>query len=98
MNPFAPVLLKANLGFYDSVLPEGLQAELDSLVETAEERLQKRCGIRLDPNSQSDAQLISSYAAHLYRSKVTGAPVHQGLREDIKNRQMQQALAEGETL
>ena len=96
-NQFVPALLKANLGFYDSALPEGLDAELNSLIATAEERLQGVCGIRLDPNSQSDAQLISSFAAWLYRSKVTGAGKPQALKDDIKDRQVHQALKTEET-
>lgn len=92
-NQMAAVLLKANLGFYDGPIPEALDQELASLLDTAETRLRQQNHIELN-DSQSDTQLIVSYAAWLYRSKVTGAAQPAGLRQDIRDRQIHQVTGE----
>ena len=103
MADFTHSLLRANLGFFDSTLPEALDAYLASLLKTAEQELQ-HCGIQINPEDQSDAQLLVMYAAWLYRKRATGEGKPPMLTSAIRNRQVllatgqvQQATGEAST-
>ena len=85
-------LLKADLGYYDSKLPDAVESHLIDLLDVARQRLQTQCGITLVDEDLSDTQLQASFAAWLYRSRVTGAAKPEGLKDDIRNRQVNGAL------
>ena len=80
--------LKADLGYFDSALPGAIESNLIDLLSVAEQRLKEDCGITLMESDISDAQLQSMYAAWLYRSRATGTPKHQMLKDAIRNKQV----------
>ena len=90
-------LLKADLGYYESKLPEAVESHLIDLLDIARQRLQTQCGITLVDEDISDTQLQASFAAWLYRSRVTGAAKPEGLKDDIRNRQVSGALTPAQT-
>jgi hypothetical protein len=85
-------LLKADLGYYDSTIPPAVESHLIDLLDVARQRLCNQCGIVLVEEDLSDTQLVASFAAWLYRSRVTGAAKPEGLKDDIRNRQVNGAL------
>lgn len=91
----AVVLLRANLGYYDSTIPDDLLSYLKSLLSMAYRQL-TRTGINLVPGQLYDDQLQVMYAAWLYRKASEGAAKPPMLIQEIRDRQVEQALAADE--
>lgn len=91
----AVVLLRANLGYYGSTIPEDLLSYLKSLLSTAFRQL-ARSGINLVPGHLYDDQLQVMYAAWLYRKASEGAAKPPMLIQEIRNRQVENALTAAE--
>ena len=94
-SPEAVVLLRANLGFYGSKIPDDLLNYLESLLSAAFRQL-ARAGINLSPGKLYDAELQVMYAAWLYRKRTDGAEKPPMLIQEIRDRQVEQALAADE--
>lgn len=94
----AVVLLRANLGYYGSTIPDDLLTYLQSLLSTAFRHL-ARAGIKLAPGQLYDDQLQVMYAAWLYRKSSEGTAKPPMLIQEIRDRQVELALAadEGES-
>ena len=88
----AVVLLRANLGYYGSTIPDDLLAYLKSLLSTAFHRL-ARAGIHLMIGQLYDDQLQVMYAAWLYRKASEGAAKPPMLIQEIRDRQVEQVMA-----
>lgn len=88
----AQSLLLANLGFYDTKIPDALQIYLQSLLEIAHRELQ-RAGIIINPGDLYDDQLQAMYAAWLYRNASKGLAKPPMLAQEIRDRQVETALA-----
>lgn len=88
----AVALLKADLGFFDSTLPDDLGRYLQSLLEKAFADFQDIMNIHLQPGTLADDFDQSTYAAWLYRNRATGADKTAMLRSIVRNRQVGQAL------
>lgn len=80
-------MLKADLGFFDSVLQQSMETYLSQLLEAAEQDLLDM-GIPIDRSLIPDCQLSVMYAAWLYRSRATGAGKPKMLQEAIHNAQV----------
>lgn len=83
--------LKIDLG----ITATNFDARLISRIETARERIESM-GIRLS-DTESDRDLILMYAAWLWRSRVTQAPMGRMLQQALNNRLMGQAAREATT-
>lgn len=83
-------MLKANLGFYDSVIPQALASELSRKLDAAEAALAEK-GIIINQSDTADCELAAMYAAWLYRSKAGVQPQPQSLSYAIRNRQVHNA-------
>lgn len=94
-SPEAVVLLRANLGFYGSTIPEDLLSYLESLLSAAYRQL-ARAGVYLVPGTLYDDELQVMYAAWLYRKRTDGAAKPPMLIQEIRDRQVEQALAADE--
>lgn len=90
----ALALLRANLGFFGSSVPEELTAYLEQLLDYAYDDFYAM-GISLYLGELSDDMDQMTYAAWLYRNGPTGAGKTQQLRDIIRNRQVRLALEEG---
>ena len=88
----AQSLLLANLGFYDTQIPDALRIYLRSLLELAHRELQ-RAGIILSTGDLYDDQLQAMYAAWLYRNASKGLAKPPMLAQEIRDRQVEAALA-----
>lgn len=83
-------LLKANLEYYNSQLPQAVEDSLPPLLLDAEARL-KAAGIAIDRANPADASLSAEYAAWIKRQRVQALPMPPSLREEIKRRQVAKA-------
>lgn len=90
----AVALLKADLGFFNSTLPEYLESYLLSLLEKAFADFRDIMEIQLQPGTLSDDFDQSTYAAWLYRNRATGADKTEMLKSIKRNRQVNQALSD----
>lgn len=88
----AVALLKADLGFFGSELPDDLDQYLLGLLEKAFADFRDIMDIHLQPGTLSDDFDQSTYAAWLYRNRATGADKTTMLRSIVRNRQVSQAL------
>lgn len=93
----AVVLLRANLGYYGTTIPEDLLEYLKSLLAEAFRQL-ARAGIYLVPGLLYDDQLQVMYAAWLYRNGALGAAKPPMLAQEIRDRQVELALADEEEI
>ena len=91
----AETLLLANLGFYDTKIPDALQSYLRSLLNLAHRKL-ARAGIHLTQGDLYDDQLQVMYAAWLYRNVNKGLAKPPMLAQEIRDRQVELALAAAE--
>lgn len=89
----ALAFLKADLGFFDSKIPDSLESYLQGLIITAGERIRNLHGIALEPGSANDDQFLAAYAAWLYRDKE-GKGKPESLKQEIKDRQVHKATTE----
>ena len=91
----AVALLKADLGFFGTKIPADLETYLLSLLEKAFADFD-RMEIRLRPGTLDDDFDQAAYAAWLYRNRATGADKTEVLKSIKRNRQVSQALTDGE--
>jgi hypothetical protein len=89
--PAAMALLKAGVGFFDSKIPEAMETYLESLLCAADARLARR-KIYICVGEIDDDMLLAMYAEWLYRKKASGARMPDMLREEIKSRQVDNAI------
>lgn len=91
----AVALLRANLGFFSSAIPDDLETYLLSLLKKAFADFVEM-GIHLQPGTLTDDFDQSTYAAWLYRNAAIGADKTEMLKSIKRNRQVNQALKGGE--
>lgn len=91
----AMALLKANLGYFDTEIPSELEAYLGSLLEYAVDDFAEM-KIFLIPGELRDDMDQMIYAAWMYRNGVTGNGKNEMLKSIIRNRQVSNALKEGD--
>lgn len=91
----AIALLKANLGFFSSTIPADLETYLLSLLDKAFADFGEM-KIHLQPGTLTDDFDQATYAAWLYRNGPTGSGKTEMLKCIIRNRQVNQALADEE--
>lgn len=96
INQTALALLKADLGYYDAAIPADLEEYLRGLLASAESRI-VRAGISLTAGDVDDDLFLSMYAAWLYRKRIDGSRKPQMLQDEIRNRQVSDALADDES-
>ena len=94
----AIALLKADLGFFGTQIPDDLKTYLLSLLEKAFSDFRDIMEIHLQPGDLSDDFDQSAYAAWLYRNRATGADKTEMLKSIKRNRQVNQALNDGEAM
>lgn len=92
-NQTALALLKADLGYFDSAIPAALETYLSSVLDSAAAKI-ARAKIELVPGNVDDDLFLSMYAAWMYRKRTEGLAMPQMLRAEIRNRQVDDALAE----
>ena len=88
-------LLKADLGHYDADLPPELETHLQHLLEISFHSL-ARAGIKLSVGEIYDDQLQAMYAAWMYRKGREGAAKPPMLQQEIRDRQVANAMATDE--
>ena len=89
-SPAAFALLRANLGYYDTVIPEDLESYLLQLLVYAYGAF-AGMGIQLSPGTLADDMDQMTYAAYLFRHGVTGAGKTEMLRQIIRDRKVRRA-------
>lgn len=92
----ALALLKANLGYYGSDIPQEVETYLTQLLSYAYRRLAETAQIYLTPGDLYDDQLQVMYAAWMYRKGGDGAEKPPMLKEAIRDYQTGKAMASGE--
>lgn len=88
----ALAFLKADLGFFDANIPSILEQHLQGLIFTAQERIRENYKIVLKRGNANDDQLVAMYAAWLYRNRITGEGMKPMLTQELRDRQVNQAL------
>lgn len=88
-------LLTANLGYYSTEIPPDLKRYLESLLDYAFDEF-REMKIELSPGTMQDDMDQMVFAAWMYRKGVNGEGKTQMLRSIIRNRQVRNALADGE--
>lgn len=92
-SPAAMMLLRANLGFFDSEIPLDLESYLESLLNYAHDDFGKmNAPLQVGVLKDDMDQMI--YAAWMYRNGVTGGGKNEMLKSIIRNRQVNAALKE----
>jgi len=91
----AMALLTSNLGFFQTEIPADLYLYLESLLDYAFDEF-REMKIRLKPGVLQDDMDQMTFAAWMYRKGVNGEGKTQMLRRIIQNRQVRNALADGE--
>lgn len=91
----ALALLKADLGYYNSELPPDVVTHLTDLLQVSHRRL-ARAGINLNVGDINDDQLQAMYAAWLYRKRRDGSEKTLMLKQEIRDRQVSNALSADE--
>lgn len=94
-SPAAAALLRSNLGYFDTAIPDELADYLDSLLRYAYDDF-KEMKIVLTPGKLKDDMDQMIYAAWMYRNGVTGSGKSEMLKSIIRNRQVNNALREPE--
>ena len=89
----AVALLKANLGYFGTEIPEDLRTYLVQLLEYAFHDF-ARMGIVLNPGTLSDDMDQVTHAAWMYRKGVNGEGKTEMLKAIIRNRQVSKAISE----
>ena len=89
----ALVLLKANLGYYGTKIPDDLRTYLTQLLEYAFHDF-ARMGIALNPGTLTDDMDQVTHAAWMYRKGVNGEGKTEMLKSIIRNRQVSKAISE----
>lgn len=91
----ALILLKCNLGYFSSEIPMELESYLDSLLDYAHDSFAEM-KIHLKPGVLKDDMDQMAFAAWMYRKGVNGEGKTEMLKSIIRNRQVANALADGE--
>lgn len=86
-------LLMANLGYFQTEIPDDLEAYLESLLNYAYDELLEM-KIQLKPGNLSDDMDQMVFAAWMYRKGVNGDNKTEMLKSIIRNRQVRNALAD----
>lgn len=86
----AMALLRANLGFFETDIPNSLLEYLQQLLAYAFDDF-ARMGIHLVPGNLSDDMDQMTHAAWMYRSGVNGAGKNEMLSAIIRNRKVRNA-------
>lgn len=94
-NLTALALMKADLGYFDSAIPAALETYLSSTLDSAAAKI-ARAKIELVPGNVDDDLFLSMYAAWMYRKRIDGSPKPEMLKDEIRNRQVDEALADAE--
>lgn len=94
-NLTALALMKADLGYFDSAIPAALETYLSSTLDSAAAKI-ARAKIELVPGNVDDDLFLSMYAAWMYRKRIDGSPKPEMLQDEIRNRQVDEALADAE--
>lgn len=94
-SPVAMDLLKANLGYYSTEIPSDLKSYLESLLDYAFDEF-REMKIELSPGILQDDMDQMVFAAWMYRKGTSGEGKTQMLRCIIRNRQVRNALNDGE--
>ena len=94
-NLTALALMKADLGYFDSAIPAALETYLSSVLDSAATKI-SRANIDLVAGNVDDDVFLSMYAAWMYRKRIDGSPKPQMLKDEIRNRQVDDALAGAE--
>lgn len=87
----AMAFLKADLGFFNSSIPEDLESYLQGLILAAGGQISRK-GITLTGGSSEDDQFLAAYAAWMYRNK-NGLAMPESLAREIRNRQVHNVTA-----
>ena len=87
-------LLKANLGYFGTEIPEELRTYLQSLMEYAFNEFSEM-KVQLTPGTLNDDMDQMVYAAWMYRKGVNGEGKTEMLKSIIRNRQVRNALKNG---
>ena len=95
VNQTALALMKADLGYYDAAIPAELETYLSSVLSSASARI-LRAKILLVPGNVDDDLFLAMYAAWMYRKRIDGSPKPEMLKDEIRNRQVDEALADAE--
>lgn len=94
-SPTAAAMLRSNLGYFDTAIPDELADYLDSLLRYAYDDF-KEMKIVLTPGKLKDDMDQMIYAAWMYRNGVTGSGKSEMLKSIIRNRQVNNALRDPE--
>lgn len=94
-NLTALALMKADLGYFDSAIPAALETYLSSVLDSAAAKI-SRANIDLVAGNVDDDVFLSMYAAWMYRKRTEGLAMPDTLRDEIRNRQVDEALADAE--
>ena len=94
-SPVAMDLLKSNLGYFNTEIPDDLKSYLESLLDYAFDEF-REMKIRLTPGVLQDDMDQMTFAAWMYRKGVNGEGKTQMLRSIIRNRHVRNALANTE--
>lgn len=94
-NLTALALMKTDLGYFDSAIPAALETYLSSTLDSAAAKI-ARAKIELVPGNVDDDLFLSMYAAWMYRKRTEGLAMPEMLRAEIRNRQVDDALADDE--
>lgn len=86
----ALALLRANLGYPLSAVPDDVTALMTSDLDAAAADL-TRMGIPADEADPSDLTLLVMYAAWRYRKRINGEPISPMLRAAINDRKVAKA-------
>ena len=89
----AVALLKANLGYFSTKIPEDLRTYLVQLLEYAYQDF-SRMGITLNPGTLTDDMDQVTHAAWMYRKGVNGEGKTEMLKSIIRNRKVSKAISE----
>jgi len=95
-SPAALAMLKTQLGYHGSDIPTEIETQLGNDLIFAQRAL-ARAGIQLTIGDVYDDQLQAMYALWLYRKRRDGSGKPQMLQQEIRDRQVANALS-GETV
>ena len=73
--------------------PEAVRRYVDHLLASAASRIINERKLHLDANNIADLQLVSMYAAWLYRKRDSGAAMPDMLRAELNDRKIRERTA-----
>ena len=93
-SPAAMAMLKTQLGYHGTDLPPEIEVQLGADLIYAHRAI-GRAGIQLKIGDVYDDQMQAMYALWLYRKRREGTEKPQMLLQEIRDRQVANALSEG---